>query len=59
MTIQAVDNEISVDSESLMGDRVRYIYTGDRYMQINLTENIKAIFGELFSDRYTQGDRYI
>ena len=34
-------------------------YTGDCYMQANLTVNIRAIFGKLFSDRDTQGDRYI
>ena len=28
-------------------------------MQVNLTVNIKDDFGKLFSDHYTQGDRYI
>ena len=28
-------------------------------MQVNLTVNIKYVFGKLFSERYTQGDRYI
>ena len=28
-------------------------------MQVNLTVNIRDDFWEVFSDRYTQGDRYI
>ena len=45
--IQVKDNEI-VDSGSLKGDHIRY--TGNRYLQVNLTVNIRDDFWKVFSD---------
>ena len=39
---------------------LRPLHTGDRYMQVNLTVNIRDdIWEVVISNRYTQGDRYI
>ena len=46
--IQLKDNEI-VNSGSLKGDRP--LYTGDRYIQINFTVNIRHDFREVRFDR--------